>query len=105
MLLLIVYLIHQAIYPTIIIVLVALKRSPIDNGGLSQVHRVRGRDSGLAEGGTSSTVVFHHSTFRSGSGEEVEGTTDGIPAGDCRSVRSLETSTSEVEMKAVRNFT
>ena len=30
--------IHKAIYPTIIIVLVALRRSPIDAGGLSQIY-------------------------------------------------------------------
>ena len=106
MLLLIVYLIHQAIYPTIIIVLVALKRSPIDNGALSQVRRARGQDSEAAEGGMSSTIVFHQSVFHSCAGdlEEMDGTTESIPTGDRRSTHSLETSMREAETKTVGNF-
>ncbi|KAI1783405.1 hypothetical protein LXA43DRAFT_1132551, partial [Ganoderma leucocontextum] len=80
-----------AIYPTIIVVLVALKRSPIDTGGLSQVRQVHGHGSGTAEGGTSSTIVFHHSTFRTSAGVETEGVTEGIPVGNRRSTHSLET--------------
>ncbi|KAM5536549.1 hypothetical protein V8D89_009826 [Ganoderma adspersum] len=55
----------MAIYPTII-VLVALKRSPIDTGGLSQVHLPRGSGAGAGaiDKGTESTIVFHHSTIR-----------------------------------------
>ena len=60
----------QAIYPTVIIVLVALKRSPIDTGGLSQVCLAPDYQADL--GGpsltdkvsrNSATIVFHHSTF------------------------------------------
>ena len=54
----------QAIYPTMILFLVVLKLSPIDNGGLSQVRRVRER--GVRPGrkrSIGSTIVFRHSTF------------------------------------------
>ncbi|KAM5536551.1 hypothetical protein V8D89_009828 [Ganoderma adspersum] len=60
-----------AIYPIIIIVLVALKRSPINMGGLSQVHL---DDAGLIyhSEGTESTLVFRHSIIRNFSGRGME---------------------------------
>lgn len=58
---------QQAIYPTIIIVLVALKRSPIDTGGLSQIYQAHDHGDGAGPGGDKearhTTIVFHHSTF------------------------------------------
>ena len=71
---------------------------------MSLVRGVRGQGSGSAEAGTTSTIVFHHSTFRSGAGEETDSAAEGVvPAGDHRGTRFLETSMVEVETKAVRN--
>ncbi|KAM5543858.1 hypothetical protein V8D89_002475 [Ganoderma adspersum] len=88
-----------AIYPTIIIVLVALKRSPIDTAGLS--HARQAYDShrlGAAEGGMSSTIVFHHSTFNTSASEGTEGA-GGIQRGDLGSGHSLQVS---MNLKDVR---
>ena len=41
----------SSIYPIIIIVLVALKRSTVDNGGLSQVHQTHRHDADAVEEG------------------------------------------------------
>lgn len=67
----------QAIYPTVIIVLVALKRSPIDTGGLSQVclapdHRAD-LGSSNKKARNSATVIFHHSAFCGSSVGDTEG--------------------------------
>ncbi|PIL28294.1 hypothetical protein GSI_09582 [Ganoderma sinense ZZ0214-1] len=91
-----------AIYPTIIVFLIALKQSPIDNGVLSQVyqaHHERLADDpspGLSgDGGVKSTLVFQDSTFQtqSSAGGDMGDSTDveGMAASDCRigSTRSL----------------
>lgn len=77
----------------------ALRRSPIDNAGLSRVHEAYdGRGSGImAEGGTSSTLVFQHSASRG-----IEGAIEGLPVGDDWSGHSLGVSESGEETKAVR---
>ena len=70
---------RQAMYPTIIIVLVALKRSPIDTAGLSRVREARGGHGSGTVGGPSSysTIVFRHSTSRTSGGVETEDTMEG----------------------------
>ncbi|PIL30644.1 hypothetical protein GSI_07346 [Ganoderma sinense ZZ0214-1] len=96
-----------AIYPAIIIVLVALKRSPIDNGELSRARQaVHGRSPETADVGASSTIVFRRSTFCGSASEEMEVPTNGVPATDCQSMHSLalETSTSEGETKDFTGF-
>ena len=71
---------------------------------MSLVRGVRGQGSGSAEAGTTSTIVFHHSTFRSGAGEETDSAAEGVvPAGDHRSTHLLETPMVEVETKVVGN--
>ena len=73
-------------YPTIIIVLVALKRSPIDTAGLSRVRRARdGHDSGTVGGPSLSTIVFHYPTSRTSGGVETGDTTEGLPSPGDRS--------------------
>ncbi|KAM5538005.1 hypothetical protein V8D89_008202 [Ganoderma adspersum] len=89
-----------AIYPTVIIVLVALKRSPIDIVGLSQVRQSR-HGSGQIEGGTSSVVVFHHAAFRTSVGVVTESSRQGIPFDDHQSMHSVETSMRTGEVKDV----
>ncbi len=50
---------RQAIYPIIIIFLVALKRSPINDGGLFQSHHhVRDRGTGSVDNGDGSTTYM-----------------------------------------------
>lgn len=76
----------MAIYPTIIIVLVALKRSPIDTGGLSQVY-CQAYDHGAGPGPVdketrSGTIVFHHSTFCTSAAGDTEDATEDIRTGD-----------------------
>ena len=74
---------RQAIYPTILIVIVALKQSPMDAERLSLVvHEARGRSSGMVVGGMSEsdTIVFHRSTFHTTTGVETEGGTEGSTA-------------------------
>ena len=71
--------VRQAMYPTIIIVLVALRRSPVDNGGLSQVV-VQAYDADPVGDGIPSPVVFHLSASHNSAIEETEGTVEGIPA-------------------------
>ena len=54
---------NQAMYPVVIIVLVALKRSPIDVGaGLSSISADHG--TGPDDKAREGTVVFRHSTLR-----------------------------------------
>ena len=74
----------QAIYPAVIIVLVALRRSPIDT--------VQACSLGLVREDTPSTFTLHHAPSRSSAGTDVEGAgaVDGISAGDRRRARSLE---------------
>ncbi|PIL34894.1 hypothetical protein GSI_02681 [Ganoderma sinense ZZ0214-1] len=60
----------MAIFPTVVIVLVALKLSPIDNGGLSGVQSDAA--ARLESGSMSDTVVFRHSTFLSSHGMGAE---------------------------------
>ncbi|PIL30651.1 hypothetical protein GSI_07353 [Ganoderma sinense ZZ0214-1] len=90
-----------AIYPTTIIAIVALKQSPIDAGGLSRPRQARRHGSALAtaEGGTTSTVVFHHSmgVRSSAAAVETQGSVAGPPA-PC--MHSLETLTSQEKIKA-----
>lgn len=61
--------VNQAMYPIVIIVLVALKRSPIDAGGLPSIDRPR---DDRTEEGRESTVVFRHSTLRISVGRDGE---------------------------------
>ncbi|KAM5542712.1 hypothetical protein V8D89_003673 [Ganoderma adspersum] len=93
-----------AIYPTIIIVLVALKRSPIDAG----VRQAPGRSS---EGGMSTAIEFHQSTFHSSTDSDMdtesamdsEGVTADAHSGQW-DTRVLKTATSQGEAKVVGNF-
>nr|VWP01460.1 Atypical/PIKK/TRRAP protein kinase [Ganoderma boninense] len=96
-----------AIYPTTIIAIVALKQSPIDTGGLSQVRQaqVHRRGSGpvsAAQGGTASTIVFNHSTgvYNPSVVVDIQSTIEQkpTPAG-YGSTHSRETSRSEDETK------
>ncbi|KAI1781844.1 hypothetical protein LXA43DRAFT_907514, partial [Ganoderma leucocontextum] len=70
----------RAIFPTVVVVLVALKRSPIDNGGMSGAVQLDGANQ-LQDGpgSTSSTVVFHHSTFLNSAGLDTEACMGGMP--------------------------
>ncbi|KAI1789963.1 hypothetical protein LXA43DRAFT_1150839 [Ganoderma leucocontextum] len=70
----------RAIFPTVVVVLVALKRSPIDNGGLSGAVQLDGANR-LQDGpgSRSSTVVFHHSTFLNSAGLDTEACMGGMP--------------------------
>ena len=81
------YLGTQAIFPTIVIVLVALKLSPIDNGGLSGVQS--DGVSRLDSGSTSDTVVFHRSTILSSSTHDMEASLREIPVGELTPISSL----------------
>ena len=94
---------RQAIYPTIIVFLIALKQSPIDNGVLSQVYQAHrdsgvGGDPGLVEEGVKSTIVFKGSTFQSHSpGADMEYAREGTPASDCPSTHSRGSSMADSE--------
>ena len=101
----------QAIYPTTILFLVVLKKSPIDNGGLSQVQRVRERwhggarpDSPRELEGRGSIIVFRHSAaFHSGSAVvDLEDAMDvAIPADDCQEDTRFESESSESRQSSV----
>ena len=56
--------VNQAMYPIVIIVLVVLKRSPTDMGGLSSPDQPWGDCAGLVDEGRESTVIFRHLTLR-----------------------------------------
>ncbi len=87
-------------YPTTIIVLVALKQSPIDNGGLSQVRQAHGHSRMAEARGTPSTIAFHHPSSHTSTGVETESAMEGLPAGDHGTTHeSLDTLMSEGEMK------
>ena len=77
----------QAIFPTVVIVLVALKLSPIDNGGLSGVQADGA--ARLDSGSTSDTVVFHRSTILSSSTHDMEASLREIPVGELTPISSL----------------
>ncbi|PIL30641.1 hypothetical protein GSI_07343 [Ganoderma sinense ZZ0214-1] len=83
-----------AIYPTVIIVLVALKRSPIDTG----VRQVCAHNS---EGGISTTIEFHQSTFYSSAGADTESVagSEGVTVDGHWGTHLLKASTSEIETK------
>ncbi|KAM5536531.1 hypothetical protein V8D89_009808 [Ganoderma adspersum] len=82
-----------AIYPTIIVFLIALKQSPIDNGVLSQVYQARGGDAGPGpvEEGAKSTIVFQDLTFQSSPGADMGDAMECRPPtsdSDCSSTHS-----------------
>ena len=77
-------------YPTIIIVLVALRRSPIDNGGLSQVIVQADDADPVGDGIPPSTVAFHLSASHKSAMEETQETVEGIPT-DEDGVGSMQT--------------
>lgn len=87
-------------YPTIIIVLVALRRSPIDNGGLSQVVS-QAYDADPVGDGIWSTVVFHLSTSRDSVMQETEDAVEGIPADEdgVGSMQALQSSAIDQDRK------
>lgn len=98
----------QAIYPTAIIVLVALKRSPIDMGGLSQAyrsydHRASGGrvDKGAESAGA---MLFHHSTFRGSSSGDFEVAVEEMRACGRLSLSLRQSLTSEENAKVVENL-
>ncbi|PIL28302.1 hypothetical protein GSI_09591 [Ganoderma sinense ZZ0214-1] len=101
-----------AIYPTIIIVMVALKRSPIDTGMLSQVYQSYGPRTGPVVDddlkARESTVVFRLSTIRSFPGREMEDMVEGTYAGDHHGVHSdsweSTGSTNQRSSKAIENL-
>ncbi|TBU27080.1 hypothetical protein BD311DRAFT_666222 [Dichomitus squalens] len=68
-----------AIYPTFIIVLVALEQSPIA-GGLSKASKTQ--DPEKLDGITTSTIIFHNSTFRSPDSED---DSNALESGACSS--------------------
>ena len=69
----------------------ALKRSPFDTAGFSQTRQTRGSlGLGTAGGGTTSTIVFHRSTFSSPGSVEMDGATEGMLAGDRLGTYALE---------------
>ena len=70
----------QAILPTVVVVLVALKLSPIDNGGLSGVIQTDGATR-LEGGSASDTIAFHHSTVRTSDGQDMEINVGGMSPG------------------------
>ncbi|KAM5541164.1 hypothetical protein V8D89_005093 [Ganoderma adspersum] len=78
----------MAIFPTVVIIFVALKLSPIDNGGLSstQSDSVARLDSG----NTSNTLIFHHSTILSSSGHDTEASIGGLPVSEVPPISSLQ---------------
>ncbi|KAM5540743.1 hypothetical protein V8D89_005576 [Ganoderma adspersum] len=94
-----------AIYPTTIIAIVALKQSPIDNGGLSQARQAprhrRGSGPGAVEGDAASTVVFQHSTLHASTfAGDTQDATEGTPTPDNHAyTHSYETSRSRGETK------
>ncbi|KAM5536546.1 hypothetical protein V8D89_009823 [Ganoderma adspersum] len=92
-----------AIYPTIIIVLVALKRSPIDTGGWSQVHQACGRGIGAIDDGRGSTIVFRLSTARTSAERDVEDpdTVESVCCSEPRGIHSRKSSTSEKTAQSV----
>lgn len=94
---------YQAIYPTTIIAIVALKQSPIDNGGLSQARHAPRHGSGLGpvEGGAASTVVFQHSVLHASTftGDTQEATEGILASASLAHVHSPETSRSGGKMK------
>lgn len=89
----------QASYPIIIITLVALGRSTIDNGGLSQLHQAHRENANAVEEGRDGTIVFHNSPFHSSTGGEI--TIDGEPAANRRCKNLPELSMSEGVAKVV----
>ena len=102
----------QAIYPTTILFLVVLKKSPIDNGGLSQVQRaVREHWHGGARPaspseleGRGSTIVFHRSAaFHSGSAVvNLEDAMDvAVPTDVCQEDTRFESESSESRQSSV----
>ena len=85
----------------------ALKRSPIDTAGLSQVRQgaqARGGHrpvGGTAERGALSTIVFHYTTFRTLASVGTESTVEGVPMDDPESTRSLQRPMKELEERQV----
>ena len=97
--------VQQAIYPTIIIVLVALKRSPIDTGGLSQVYN-QAHNYGAGpvpedKEARNTTILFQHSTFCSlasgGTEDAIQDMHASLSLTDRRTVRSRPSSMCETD--------
>ena len=88
----------------------ALKRSPIDTAGLSQVRQAaqarggHGPVGGTVERGALSTIVFHHTTFRTLASVGTESTVGGVPMDGPESTRSLQRPTKKEERQVVENL-